>query len=332
MLGRDFAGTSANIGLGAMQKAALKPNEPNLGVMLANGIKAYDNNQKKQAYVDALQGGDQDAINKAWADYDADGYAQYLQNKEATQTDFANKLAMLDKENEYAIGLAKLRAGLGNPSDYGTTPIGLALAIDKHPEGFSKAAQNWSANYLANGDPDSLYTAAYNKEKGKGDAKSAIEALVNQGKYNNQLQNIQDTIDFVSNAPDELFTPVSPIYNKAGALSGNKLGFNSDEQAMYGTAETLIQNVKKDLVEEARSKGQTGINTMDEIENAALGLNMNKGRQTVLGALKTLEKIKQKLDTMPTVVTPMPQGLGAIAQQQNNNLQTMSDDDLLRGL
>lgn len=112
MLGRDFAGTSANIGLGAMQKATLKPNEPNLGVMLANGIKAYDNNQKKQAYVDALQGGDQDAINKAWADYDADGYAQYLQNKEASQTDFANKLAMLDKENEYAIGLAKLRAAL----------------------------------------------------------------------------------------------------------------------------------------------------------------------------------------------------------------------------
>lgn len=123
MLGRDFAGTSANIGLGAMQKAMLKPNEPNLGVMLANGIKAYDNNQKKQAYVDALQGGDQDAINKAWADYDADGYAQYLQNKEATQTDFANKLAMLDKENEYATGLenlqnsnayglAKFRAGL----------------------------------------------------------------------------------------------------------------------------------------------------------------------------------------------------------------------------
>lgn len=79
MLGRDYAGTTANIGLRAVQPARIPNNQPNLGLVLAEGIQKYNQQKDKQAYIDALNGGNQDEINAAWANYDPQGYANHLE-------------------------------------------------------------------------------------------------------------------------------------------------------------------------------------------------------------------------------------------------------------
>lgn len=89
MIGGNYAGTTAQIGLGALRKVAIPQNQPNLGVLMGEAIGAYNKKKenedlfnKQQAYADALKSGDQEAIKNAWIDLDAAGYADYA-NKQA---------------------------------------------------------------------------------------------------------------------------------------------------------------------------------------------------------------------------------------------------------
>ena len=77
------------------------------------------------------------------------------------------------------------------------------------------------------------------------------------------------------------------------------------------------------MIAKARSKGQTGINTIAEIRQAAKGLQLGRGKQRLKGALQAMYNIEKRLDTMPTVMTPMP------SRQDYSNT---TDDDILQGL
>lgn len=89
--------------------------------VVSQGIADWDKNQKYNAYVDALQGGDENAINEAFAAYDPQGYANYMQDKakraEERQwklDDLAEQRAFQEKMQQQAFnnqwGLAKWRA------------------------------------------------------------------------------------------------------------------------------------------------------------------------------------------------------------------------------
>lgn len=121
MLGRDFAGTTANIGLNGVQKAAIKPNQPNLGVMLGEGLKAYDDMKKYNAYVDALT--NEHPEDAAKIAINPQAYEQMLNDNAAAERDQQFKMDQLKAQYDYmaardaqqhanAVGLARLAAQL----------------------------------------------------------------------------------------------------------------------------------------------------------------------------------------------------------------------------
>lgn len=98
--------------------------------VVSKGIENWDNAMRKKAYVDALQTGDQEKIDKALASYDADAYQNVLKDREkrqqelddrAAQRDFQremldaqlkNSFALENLRNQNARGLAEYKAGL----------------------------------------------------------------------------------------------------------------------------------------------------------------------------------------------------------------------------
>jgi hypothetical protein len=103
----------------------------------------------------------------------------------------------------------------------------------------------------------------------------------------------------VENAPDEVFSPLSNVYQTAGVLTGGLVGFDSKEQAFKAEVKRRIGSLQNDILAEARAKGQTGINTMAEIKQATKGLDENSGKPALLATLRLLQKIKQDLAKMP---------------------------------
>lgn len=120
MLNKDYAGTSARIGFGALQRAAIPQNGNNWGLMLAQGInalndkKAYDAEQAKLgAYSAALK----EAHPEDAARIDAMGALEagaYYDNLAKEQREQQYKLDYLDKQNANSYALAQFKANLEN--------------------------------------------------------------------------------------------------------------------------------------------------------------------------------------------------------------------------
>lgn len=125
MLNRNFAGVSANIGAQMPKVQALE--QPDWGKVLSGAIKDWSEGKKiqqseedKKALIAALQGGDSDAINAAWAQYDPNGYNanrvaldNFNAQQEARRQEIANNQAfqreMLNTNNKNAMALELLK-------------------------------------------------------------------------------------------------------------------------------------------------------------------------------------------------------------------------------
>lgn len=83
MLNKDYANTILNANrLGLSLDFSPIPNKwEKLPQVVSQGISDWDKVQKTNAYVNALQGGNQDEINQAWSAYDPQGFANYQQNQ-----------------------------------------------------------------------------------------------------------------------------------------------------------------------------------------------------------------------------------------------------------
>lgn len=131
MLRQNIAGTLSQIGLNAKQDAQYIPdNRQDLGAVIAKGMNDWDKYTKKQAYIDALQGGNQEDIDKAMAAYDPQAYAKAMETRQAREwqladadTQFARQkeladiqynrsLALENLRNKNAIGLKQLESAL----------------------------------------------------------------------------------------------------------------------------------------------------------------------------------------------------------------------------
>ena len=81
------------------------------------------NNERRDAYINAINGGNQEEIDKAFANYDPEAYArvmasrqdadtQFARQKELAQMNFGNQLALENLRNKNAIGLKQLESAL----------------------------------------------------------------------------------------------------------------------------------------------------------------------------------------------------------------------------
>ena len=95
--------------------------------------------ERRNAYIDAINGGNQEEIDKAFANYDPETYAkvmmgrqdadtQFARQKELAQMNFGNQLALENVRNQNAIGLKKLALDLKNQTDAQSEQDSLAVA------------------------------------------------------------------------------------------------------------------------------------------------------------------------------------------------------------
>ena len=116
MIGGNYAGTTAQIGLGALRRAAIPENQPDLGLTFAQALKAYkekrqaDEQQRKyEVYQEALKSGDPEAIKNAQIDLDPEAYQRAMAAKEADETDFNRKVQLMNMQNQKALDLDAAR-------------------------------------------------------------------------------------------------------------------------------------------------------------------------------------------------------------------------------
>lgn len=181
---------------------------------------------------------------------------------------------------------------------------------DALPEEDKKSIQA-RLNYMSN-NPNNIYETSYQRAAGSAAAKQQATDIQNAIQSQYQQQTLSNAIDLVDSLPENLFKPYAEISSKASNYTEGLLGMTPEENEQYGYLERTIGSIESDLIAKARSKGQTGINTIAEIQQAAKGLQLGRGKQRLKGALQAMYDIERKLDNMPTVMSVMP---------QNNNLQ-----------
>lgn len=147
MLNKDYANGIQNVVRNSMSlDFSPVPNKwAQLPQIVSNGINEWDNMQKSKAYVDALKSGDQEQINQAWANYDPQAYANYMNQQAqraeerqwylddlAAQRDFQRDLLRDKLNNEFA--LAKYKAGLDAQNAGGEKPFDAKATTDLRKE------------------------------------------------------------------------------------------------------------------------------------------------------------------------------------------------------
>lgn len=134
MLNKDYANTILNANrLGLSLDFSPIPNKwEKLPQVVSQGISDWDKVQKTNAYVNDLQGGNQDEINQAWSAYDPQGFANYQQDQAKRAEERQWHLDDLESQRQFQKDL--LRDKLNNE-----------FALAKYKAQFNTAPQGTNA-------------------------------------------------------------------------------------------------------------------------------------------------------------------------------------------
>lgn len=227
---------------------------------VTQGITDWDNGQKKQAYINALQIGDQETIDKALANYNPEAYANVMTAREErqqklddlqAQRDFQREMldaqtqrafALENMRNANARSLAEFKAGLTGANTPNAIQVVKAMVDSGIPE------QDAWALYYAGQNPN-VPTEIFGKKGGE----KASEAL---GK--NYAADMEEYNNMMSKMP-ELEDTVKQL---------NELG----KTATYTTAGRLVDAFRKEAKLPARQSAIDRAEYVAMIDNQILPL------------------------------------------------------------
>lgn len=296
MLGRDFAGTNSNIGLGAVQKATVvEQPQIDLAGALTKSYTGWNDAKNKQALTEALKSGDNEAINNAYADYDVVGAL----SRNQALADMQSKMDWQEKMGDiaYQRDLNKLNIAQKNAMDLANYKASLTNANAKPTEKMRNYQFLLEQGYT----PEQATKAVFSNGKSDG---------ISSDVQNQSTQNAQRGIDALKELADtnalgiySAHSPLKSTQNARGKLSG----------AIAAIAPMGIQRLK--------DAGVSGVNTLGEFMTY-IGLPQNPTSAEIKGALPIIAQTLGLDNPYNTNQTMMPQG----------NFANMSDDELLKGL
>ena len=146
-----------------------------------------------------------------------------------------------------------------------------------------------------NANQKSEYEKTLERERAKNEIKAAQSIKDIQNQTANALGNIQYAKRLIEDNKN-LVGIYSPIKAFGGRLTNGLVGMSPEELQIRGDISRTIGQLKNNLIAEARSQGQVGINTAREIELATAGLNDNSSPEEMLGALNTMERQAKQLE------------------------------------
>ncbi len=318
---------------------------PNVNAGLASGVEklanAYLERGRRKGIASGLEqinSGDWESGLNTIAQKSPDTALSLMQYKQKADDAFAleqmkeqarNTITPYQQEmlNIQRQRLAQSQAGESNPFSSNNEFLRL-LGIRNNEKLWEKLSDEEKSaigariNYLSNA-PENIYEKSYQGQRGKDVAKQEMTDIQNAQQSQQQQQNLSNAINLVDTLPDNLFMPYADISSGIGTISKGKFGMSPEENEQYGYLERTIGSIENDLIAKARSKGQSGINTIAEIRQAAKGLQLGRGKQRLKGALQAMYNIEKRLDAMPTVMTPI---------NNTQDYSNVSDDDILQGL
>lgn len=310
MLNRDYtSGIQNSIRNSLSLDFTPTPNKfEQLPEVVSKGLENWDNAMRKKAYVDALQTGDQEKIDKALASYDADAYQNVLKDREkrqqelddrAAQRDFQremmdaqlkNSFALENMRNQNARGLAEYKAWLNG----GVTDTNAQRNVSAMIEAGYSPQEAWAMYYGGNNptlNMDMLGQKgqeAYDKATGEALAKQQEQQRLAE-QNDARLKAVQESLQ---NNPDTVgfYSPLKTGVARALGGAGDK-----DYLANRGYNMRALGEVQNALIAEAKASGQSGINTASEIQQATKGLNENSSFEEINGALQAMQDSIQRL-------------------------------------
>lgn len=203
MLNKDYANTILNANrLGLSLDFSPVPNKwEKLPQVVSQGISDWDKVQKTNAYVNALQGGNQDEINQAWSAYDPQGFANYQQDQARraeerqwhlddleAQRQFQRDLLRDKLNNEFA--LAKYKAGLGGGSTNAQQNVAAMIEAGYTPQ------EAWAMYYGGNNPTLDMATLGQKGQEqlGKETAKNYAEDLNSYNNMVSKMPELEETV------------------------------------------------------------------------------------------------------------------------------------------
>lgn len=295
MLNRDFARTSHDIGRVNMiiDQPHIKEQQ-DWGQIMSKFLTDYKKQQNEEALTSALQSGDEEAINKAAAAYDPQAAMQERLSRMAEQRKFDQQKELANINNAAALERANLVRSGGANGGFGNTEAGLALGIASGQVEATPEMQQWAFNKLAGNSAQGAYDIAYNKKKGAKTAEQELAQVQQQKMMQDQNQAIDNLVGDIE-ANEELVGVYSPIRAKLGRYTGGKIGYSNKQLEERGNLIRQVGNIQNDIIAKARAAGQTGINTIAEIQQATKGLDENSSAKELIGALRAMQKSNNAL-------------------------------------
>lgn len=299
MLLKDFASSTANI-IRANRPDITAPIQPDWAGIIRQAGKDYQTGKQLQAdnalteqlvsenpekeaeirqmggraYADMLKADAERAEDRQWA----------LDDRQA-QRDFLLQLEGVKNAN--ARSLAEFKAGLGD-STTAQKNIGYLQTLGYSPE--EAAALYYSGNNptLDMSKLGKKGFEAYDTEQGKALAKQEEQQRLAE-QNDARLKAVQESLQ---NSPDTVgfYSPLKTFVARALGGAGDK-----DYLANRGYNLRALGEVQNALIAEAKAAGQSGINTVSEIQQATKGLNENSSYEEVDGALQAMQDSIQRL-------------------------------------
>lgn len=313
MLNKDFARTSHDIGRVKMviDQPHIKEQE-DWGQVMSQFLKDYKNQQNEQALTDALQSGDQEAIDKAAAAYNPQGFYDSMQRIKASRENFDQQKELAAINNAAALERIKQTYANKGTGGFGNTKTGLIMTVLSNPENYAPEVVQMAQYEASRLSPEGNFELAYQKKKGSKQAESEFEKAANAYASSQRASNLQDVLSEVQGMDRRMFTPVGEVQAKIGQIgdvfgASNLGGMSETDRTQRAQLDRAITDIGQDLIARAKSKGQAGINTLAEINRILGSLSMTGGRAELIGSLQRLLEQEQILNSMDTVATPMPE-------------------------
>lgn len=299
MLNRDFARTSHDIGRVNMiiDQPHIKEQQ-DWGQIMSKFLTDYKKQQNEEALTSALQSGDEEAINKAAAAYNPQGQLDYIQRIKQARADadlaFQRQKELAAINNAAALERIKQTYANKNDGGFGNTQAGLALRIATNPDEYTPEMQAWSRDYLASKSSSAIYDKAYQGALGRKQGEKEIAQAQQNQLMQDQNQAIDNLVGDIE-ANEELVGVYSPIRATLGRYTGGKIGYSNKQLEERGNLIRQVGNIQNDIIAKARAAGQTGINTIAEIQQATKGLDENSSSKELIGALRAMQKSNNAL-------------------------------------
>lgn len=163
--------------------------------------------ERRNAYIDAINGGNQEEIDKAFANYDPETYAKVMMGRQDADTQFARQKELANIQFNNNMALKRLEASL-KPATTAQQNMEYLIKQGYSPEEAAQlyySGQNPNLNVMALGQKGQ---EAYGKETGKNYASDLDE-------YNNLVANYPALEEMASELKDLAKTAT---YTKGGAL------------------------------------------------------------------------------------------------------------------